>query len=604
LLIAGTVNSEISEGIEDTIKELTVMGNYKEFDEYYTYLNFRQADQADRELSSILDNFVKFGALRKEYTGIRFYDAQGTALINVVDRTVSYKTVDVSDARWFKESLKLKGGEAIVSEVYTSSEYPDPMLTISQPVYSNGKVKGVIGIDSRVEDLFSDLSSEKSIGEGGHAYLVGPSGRVLAHHYGTMVNEDVSRLHSTKRIFEGYRGIITEESDETPRVMMRKVYTPLKSANIGLVVEIPLYGVLAPVIKMRNTVLPVLLIGLALFTVAGFLLVSRITTPIEKLTGISSSMSAGNLDARADITSDDEIAELSSAFNQMAEDLKEYSGGLEKKVEERTEELENAFKELANSRMALLNMLEDLGEAKEHLERAYDELEGIDRMKSNIISNISHELKTPITIVLGILDLAIDEIEEESRNSLLKRGRSAMLRQARVVEDLVEASRFFKRTRELKHSTFDISATLKLTIGDLKSSAENKGIMIKTSIPNDISKVRADFSSIKHVMDNILDNAIKFTDSGGEIVISAKNKDGYVEVAVKDTGIGIPQKKMSKIFDRLYQIDSDESRMYSGTGMGLAVAKEIIEVNNGKIWVESKKGEGATFYFTLPSGDK
>lgn len=255
------------------------------------------------------------------------------------------------------------------------------------------------------------------------------------------------------------------------------------------------------------------------------------------------------------------------------------------------------------SQNAILNMLEDLRESEEHLKRAYEELKDIDRMKTNIISNVSHELKTPITIVTGVLDLAMDEDDKETRNELLKRGKMAMVRQNKVVENLIEASRLVKRAYEFRFTSFDISDVVLLSVRGIEHNAERKDIKIKTSIPGGIPKIKADFSAVKRVLDNLLDNAIKFNKEGGEVLVSAKSKGNFVEVSVKDTGIGIPAEHMPRIFDRLYQVDSDSTRMYSGTGMGLAVAKDIIKAHRGEIWVESEKGNGSTFYFTLPVGE-
>lgn len=249
---------------------------------------------------------------------------------------------------------------------------------------------------------------------------------------------------------------------------------------------------------------------------------------------------------------------------------------------------------------AILNMLEDLRESEEHLKKAYVELKDIDRIKTNILSNVSHELKTPITIVTGVLDLCMDETETEVRNELLKRGKMAIRRQNKVVENLIEASKVMKRTYGFKFTSFDISDAVLLSVREIEPDAERNDVKIKTLVPENISKVRGDFSAIKRVLDNLLDNAIKFNGGKREVVISAKNRGDFVEVSVKDTGIGVPTKHVPKIFDRLYQVDSDSTRVYSGTGMGLSVVKDIIKAHSGEIRIESKKGEGSIFYFTLP----
>jgi signal transduction histidine kinase len=113
-------------------------------------------------------------------------------------------------------------------------------------------------------------------------------------------------------------------------------------------------------------------------------------------------------------------------------------------------------------------------------------------------------------------------------------------------------------------------------------------------------RVKADIEKIKHVFLNLLDNAIKFTDKGGNVYISARMKESMVEVCVEDTGIGISEEFHEKIFDRFYQVDATSTRRFGGTGMGLAVAKEIINTHGGIIWVQSREGKGSKFCFTLP----
>ncbi|MFQ5975456.1 MAG: sensor histidine kinase, partial [Candidatus Hydrothermarchaeales archaeon] len=125
------------------------------------------------------------------------------------------------------------------------------------------------------------------------------------------------------------------------------------------------------------------------------------------------------------------------------------------------------------------------------------------------------------------------------------------------------------------------------------------GITMTSHIAGDLPMVRANYNQLLHVLRNLIGNAIKFTEKG-EITIKATKEDGMVKVCVSDTGIGIAKDKILKIFDRLYQVDSSTGRAYGGTGMGLAIAKEIIEAHGGEITVESELGKGSRFCFTLP----
>jgi signal transduction histidine kinase len=155
-----------------------------------------------------------------------------------------------------------------------------------------------------------------------------------------------------------------------------------------------------------------------------------------------------------------------------------------------------------------------------------------------------------------------------------------------------------KEESELNIEEINLADVTAIAVGEMKSPAEEKGIKIELDVPGTL--VRADYEMVKLVLLNLLDNAVKFTDKGGRIKVSSGMKGDMVEVSVEDTGIGIPEELHGRIFDRLFQVDATATRRFGGTGMGLAVAKDIVEVHGGKIWTESEPGKGSEFYFTLP----
>jgi signal transduction histidine kinase len=238
------------------------------------------------------------------------------------------------------------------------------------------------------------------------------------------------------------------------------------------------------------------------------------------------------------------------------------------------------------------------GQAEEALKKAYQELKSLDEMKNNIIANITHELRTPITIALTSLELAITENDSQARERALRLGIKALHRQNRIVQDLLEVARKEKKELEINVETIDINDVAFLAVEEMLPAAGEKGIKINLDLPN--IWVKADLEKIRHVLLNLLDNALKFTEQGGNINISARVKGDMAVVCVEDNGIGIGEEFHGKIFDRLYQVDATSTRRFGGTGMGLAVAKEVINTHGGIIWVESEKGKGSKFYFTLP----
>ena len=236
----------------------------------------------------------------------------------------------------------------------------------------------------------------------------------------------------------------------------------------------------------------------------------------------------------------------------------------------------------------------------EDLLRAYEDLKSLDELKSNLIARVSHELRTPITIAKGALELAALETDLESKNKLIKMALDALIRQNMIVGDLLEASMLERGVTSIKFEAVNLESAISITVEELKPLAAKRNISISTDIPKDLPKAWYDFDKLRHILRNLIHNAIKFNNDGGKVIIKARKRKDDVEVCVRDTGIGIPKDKLDKIFDRFYQIDSSLTRRYSGTGMGLAIVKEIVENYGGKIWVESDKGKGSKFCFTVP----
>jgi PAS domain S-box-containing protein len=261
------------------------------------------------------------------------------------------------------------------------------------------------------------------------------------------------------------------------------------------------------------------------------------------------------------------------------------------KRDEREEEFLTA---VANALVGIIRRQQ----AKEELERTYEELKSLDEVKSNIISNVSHELRTPITIASTAFDLAMDEEDREARNKLMLMGKKALMRQNRIVRDLIEVARLEKKKTVFRKEVINLADVVAIAVGEMKSQAEEGGIEIDEKVPDIL--VWADFQETKYILLNLLDNAIKFTEEGGQVRVYAGVKGAMAQVCVEDTGIGIPREYHDMIFDRLYQVDSSATRRYGGTGMGLVIVREVVEAHGGRIWVESEEGKGSRFCFTLP----
>lgn len=251
----------------------------------------------------------------------------------------------------------------------------------------------------------------------------------------------------------------------------------------------------------------------------------------------------------------------------------------------------------------LENKVIELENANNRLEVALKELETIDRLKDNIIANVMHELCTPLTHALGYVELAISETNEDRKKEFFARGRDAIIRENEVITHLIEAAYAEKGLLKPVKETMNIAQIINETIQALSPKAQAYGISVTYDI-NDELFAMCDKNQIKHVLEDLLDNAIKFNIKGGKVDISAYREYDLVKVCVADTGIGIPEEKMDQLFEKMYQVDSETTRKFGGIGIGLSIAKYIVEAHGGRIWVESKTGEGSKFCFTMPVQEK
>ncbi len=253
---------------------------------------------------------------------------------------------------------------------------------------------------------------------------------------------------------------------------------------------------------------------------------------------------------------------------------------------------------LERSKLAFFNMLKDLHEAHEKLRVAYEKVKEADKVKSAILANVSHELKTPLTIALGMIDIAMDEKNDEERKNMLIKAKKSLLRQLKIIEDLIGLAQIEKGEFIRTISFIRLDEIIEECIRELKEKATEKEIKIIALLTP--IRVSVDRVEIKHAILNLLDNAIKFNKKGGKILITLRRKEKDIEVCIEDTGVGISKKHLKKIFEPFYQVDMSIRRKYGGTGLGLTIAKRIIELHGGKIRVESKVNKGSKFCFTLP----
>ena len=238
----------------------------------------------------------------------------------------------------------------------------------------------------------------------------------------------------------------------------------------------------------------------------------------------------------------------------------------------------------------------------EELRSANERLKELDRMKASFFSMISHELRHPLTVAKGYLELietgSGGEVTAEMRRYLhIINDNFDHL--AEMIDDLLDLSRMESGRYHIQRQAVRPSGIINHTIQAFTASAHEKELGLESQLPESLPLVSADPLRVVQVLTNLLQNAIKFTPNGGTITVSACESGPDVQFSVTDTGIGIPPVELNRIFDRFYQVRRDDSNL-GGAGLGLAICKEIIRLHGGRIWAESEEGHGSRFFFTLP----
>lgn len=237
------------------------------------------------------------------------------------------------------------------------------------------------------------------------------------------------------------------------------------------------------------------------------------------------------------------------------------------------------------------------------LQATVEQLQELDRLKSAFVGIVSHELRTPLTPIKTLVENLLDGVGgslSEQQHHYLSRIQANADRLTRMLNELLDLSKIEAGKTELRPTVLSIQELIADVLDVLRPLAQRKSITMEVTALDGIPKVHADRDKLYEVLANLVDNAIKFTPSGGRIQIGTKVlNDRYIRVEVSDTGCGIPEEDLPKIFDKFYRVHSLSSN-HAGAGLGLAIAKGLIELHGGTIGVESTSGKGSHFYFTVP----
>ncbi len=297
---------------------------------------------------------------------------------------------------------------------------------------------------------------------------------------------------------------------------------------------------------VRRAIWLAALLGAAVAAVVGTIGARRITAPLRGLADAARRIGRGDLSARVEVGSDDEVGEVAQTFNAMA-----------------------------------------------------DELRRADESRRQLLADIAHELGTPLAVLQANVEGMLDGVVETSPEKMAALHTQVQIL-ARLTKDLRDLSLAQQGRLPLDRRPLDLAGLVREVAELSRPVAEDKGVRLEVS-PGAPLTAWADRDRMAQVLHNLLANAVRYTESGGRVAISARQSDGELQVEVVDTGVGIPPDELPHVFDRFYRVDRSRSRATGGAGLGLAVVKYLVEAHGGRVWVRSAPGAGSTFGFSLPA---
>ncbi len=220
--------------------------------------------------------------------------------------------------------------------------------------------------------------------------------------------------------------------------------------------------------------------------------------------------------------------------------------------------------------------------------------------KKDFVSNVSHELKTPIAVLKGVMETLEAEEDLDAIKNFAKMGKKRINQMDSLINDLLVLARLESKEEKIEKTPIRLYSAVLNIFKDLQNTASEKNVKLNNKVKKDFT-ILVDKKKFNILLKNLIENAIKYNKQDGEVTVYAYKKDGYSFIEVEDTGIGIPKESLPLIFERFYRVDKSRSRNIGGTGLGLSIVKHIAESHNGKVSVESEFGEGSKFIVKIPN---
>ncbi len=475
---------------------------------------------------------------------------------------VSTNKNNIGKIKISEEYFKEGKNKTFIKNIYYSLALGQPALTISTPLNSKeGSLESVLIGRIKLEKINEIMKEKVGLSNSGETYLVNKFNFLVSGEETSLskkVFKDVIYTEATKECLKHNNGLaLYDNYDNIPVI---GAYTWIEERNVCLLAEINQSEAFRSIEKLRVFVFLVTSAILLVITLLGLIFSRTITKPLLRLIKGTNIVSKGNLKYKINVDSKDEIGTLANSFNKMTKALN----------------------------------------------KSYEELKGLDKMKDEFISMASHELRTPISAIKGFVSMTLEgdfgEVDDKIKKTL-KIIEVSNNRLGKLVNDLLDVSRIEQKRLPIELEEVNLEKIVKEVTEQLILKIKEKNLNLELNIPKNISPVLADEDKLKQVFINLIDNAIKYTNKGG-IEISAKEESSFIKIIVKDSGIGIAYKDQEGLFTKFNRVKNNKTAGIEGTGLGLWITKRLIRLMNGKIYLSSIENKGTEITLIIPKYKK
>ncbi|MGB3756234.1 MAG: ATP-binding protein [Rivularia sp. (in: cyanobacteria)] len=610
--VVSQLRSEISDRIEqhlsDYLEKPHLINQNNFLSGRMNLLNFKDQDSLARRFQQqkqVFDvNAIYFGNKKGGYVGAEpgntititedflpgqfLYYNTGDKGLRVGTPKLGKKNFDSRTRPWYQVSANKISPKW--SDIYSYEDGSDIAIAATVPVYQNNEFQGVLATDLSLNQITNFLLTFK-VGKTGKTFIIDRDGLIVGSSTNEktyfkqgkefkrlnasqstepLVKQSVQFLNSRFGDLNNIKKTQQLEFDIKEKRQFLQVTTFQDRYGLDwlIVVVIPEADFMAQInANQRNTLL-LSLLALIISIIIGIITARRISRPISRLNKAAKDITEGKWEGTETVKGSriDEVGQLANSFNSMAH------------------QLHQSF---------------------ETLEEKNQDLERLDKLKDEFLANTSHELRTPLNGMIGLAESIIDGATGEI--TFLQQKNLSMIagsghRLLELVNDILDFAKLKNQGIELQQKPVGIHSLIDVVLDFSQSLIGRKDLQLINSTSDHLPLAYADEHRLEQILYNIIGNSIKFTESGKVEVFAQENQE-KLTITISDTGIGIAPEKHEKIFESFEQADGSTAREYGGTGLGLAVTKQLVELHGGNIWVESELGKGSNFSFTLPVVD-